>query len=307
MSFARIAGAVLLFITVALPAAAQPAVPGDPPQLPPRAAPTAQIQVSALPVMDTTPAFDAQNATKAYLAKVSDEARAKSSAYVQGGYLLRLADLVYVLAIAGLLLWLQISTRIRDWAEERTRSRAYQVMLYVAVTVPLMTAASLPLVFYEGYLREHAYGLSNQSLTAWLGDFGTQFLLTLAASLILLPLLYAIIRRARETWWLWGAGLAILFQVMVARQSLTWAGQAWRIDDRAGSGRSPARRSREHQAPSSSPGTAPSALPRRPVPTCNSRWCHPRCEVGPLRNRPSNSARRCIRRSADHRERCAFS
>lgn len=215
MSFARIAGAVLLFITVALPAAAQPAVPGDPPQLPPRAAPTAQIQVSALPVMDTTPAFDAQNATKAYLAKVSDEARAKSSAYVQGGYLLRLADLVYVLAIAGLLLWLQISTRIRDWAEERTRSRAYQVMLYVAVTVPLMTVASLPLVFYEGYLREHAYGLSNQSLTAWLGDFSTQFLLTLAASLILLPLLYAIIRRARETWWLWGAGLAVLFQIMV--------------------------------------------------------------------------------------------
>ncbi len=111
------------------------------------------------------------------------------------------------LAIAALLLWLQISTRIRDWAEERTRSRLYQVMLYALVYVPLVTVITLPLVFYEGYLREHAYGLSNQSLTAWLGDFGTQFLLTLVAGLVLLPVLYGIIRRTREDWWLWGAGL----------------------------------------------------------------------------------------------------
>ena len=215
MSFARIAGAALLFIAVALPLAAQPAVPGDPPPRGPRAAPTAEIQVSTLPVMDTTPAFDAEAATNAYLAKVGGEARAKSDAYFQGGTLLRLVDVVYALAIAALLLWLQISTRIRDWAEERTRSRSYQVMLYAAAYVPLVTIVSLPLVFYEGYLREHAYGLSNQSLTAWLGDFGTQFLLTLAASLVLLPLLYGVIRRTREDWWLWGAGLAIICQVLV--------------------------------------------------------------------------------------------
>lgn len=215
MSFARIAGAALLFFTVALPAAAQPAVPDDPPPRGPRAAPTTEIQVSSLPVMDTTPKFDAQAATKAYLAKVSGEARAKSDAYFQGGTLLKLVDVVYALTIAALLLWLQISTRIRDWAEERTRSRSYQVMLYAAVTVPLVTIASLPLIFYESYLREHAYGLSNQSLAAWLGDFGIQFLLTLAASLVLLPLLYGVIRRARESWWLWGAGMAIICQVLV--------------------------------------------------------------------------------------------
>lgn len=215
MSFARIAGAVLLFIAVALPVAAQPAVSGDPPPLGPRAAPTKQIEVGTLPVMDTTPSFDAQAATNAYLAKVGGQARAKSDAYFQGGTLLQLADLIYALAIAGLLLWLQVSTRIRDWAEERTRSRSYQVMLYVAATVPLVAIVTLPLVFYEGFLREHAYGLSTQSLMAWSADYGIQFLLTLVAGLILLPLLYGIIRRTREDWWLWGAALAILCQVVV--------------------------------------------------------------------------------------------
>jgi STE24 endopeptidase len=213
MSFARIAAAALLFMTFALPLAAQPAVESLP-QLPPRAAPTTDIQVGALPVMDTTPIFDPQAASKAYLAKISGEARASSNAYYEGGYALQLVNLIYALAIAGLLLWLQISTRIRDWAEERTHSRTYQVMLYVGVYLVLTTAAALPLALYEGYVREHAYGLSNQSIGAWLTEFGIQFAITLAIALLVLPVLYAVIRRARETWWLWGAGLAIALQVV---------------------------------------------------------------------------------------------
>ncbi len=214
MAFARITAAALLFIAVALPVAAQPAVESLP-QLPPRAAPTSDIQVGTLPVMDTTPTFDAQAATKAYLAKVSGEARAKSDAYYEGGYMLQLVDLIYALAIAGLLLWLQISTRIRDWVEERTHSRSYQVMLYAAAYVALTTVAALPLTLYEGYFREHGYGLSNQSLTSWLGDFGIQFAITLVTMVLFLPVLYAVMRRARETWWIWGAGLAIAFQILM--------------------------------------------------------------------------------------------
>ncbi|MEY4966360.1 MAG: hypothetical protein RL274_1943 [Pseudomonadota bacterium] len=212
MSFTRITAAALLFIAAALPVAAQPAAQ---PQLGPRAAPTTQIQVGNLPVMDTTPTFDPQAATSAYLAKVSGAARARSDSYFEGGYLLQLADLVYALAIAGLLLWLQISTRIRDWVEDRTHSRSYQVMLYAAIYVPLVTIAAFPLTIYENYLREHAYGLSNQTFTAWLADFGIQFALTLLTAVLLLPVLYAAIRRARESWWLWGAGLAIAFQILV--------------------------------------------------------------------------------------------
>jgi len=214
MSFARITAAALLFIAVALPVAAQPAVESLP-ELPPRAAPTSDIQVGTLPVMDTTPAFDAQAATTAYLAKVSGEARAQSDAYYEGGYVLQLVDLIYALAIAGLLLWLQISTRIRDWVEERTHSRSYQVMLYAAAYALLTTIAALPLALYEGYFREHAYGLSNQSLTSWLGDFGIQFAITLVTMVLFLPVLYAVMRRARETWWIWGAGLAIAFQILM--------------------------------------------------------------------------------------------
>jgi STE24 endopeptidase len=184
-------------------------------QLPPVAAPTVKVESSQLPVLDTTPQFDPASATDVYLARVSGAARARSDAYTDGNYGWALADFVYGLLVAGVLLWLKISARIRDWTQEKTRTRAYQVMLYGVIYVGLVTAASLPLSIYEGYVREHAYGLSNQTFLQWLGDFAKSFALTLIAAVAALPVFYAAIRRARESWWLWGAGLVVAFSILV--------------------------------------------------------------------------------------------
>jgi len=212
MSFARIFGAVVLLVGLCAPAMAQPT---EQPQLGPRAAPTARIQVGALPMMNTTPAFDEAAATNKYLARISGVARARSDAYFEGGYWLQLLDLLYALGVAAALLWSGVSVRIQDWAEGKSHSRTAQVMLYVTAYVPITIAATFPLTLYEGFFREHAYGLSNQSFWQWLGDFGTQFALTFAASVLLLPVLYRFIRRTGEMWWLWGAGLMIAFQILV--------------------------------------------------------------------------------------------
>lgn len=212
MSIVRITAVALLLATLAVGAAAQA---GDLPQTGPRAAPTRHVQVENLPVMDSTPDFDPAGATARYLARVTGAARARSDAYFVGGYGLQLVDLVYALAVAGLLLWTGTSARIQDWAESRTPRRGYQVMLYVAAYVPITVAATFPLSLYEGFFREHTYGLSTQNFWQWLGDFGIQFALTFVASILLLPILYIAIRRARELWWLWAAGLAIAFQILI--------------------------------------------------------------------------------------------
>src|SRR5262249_30381174 len=155
-------------------AMAQPAI-SDAPQLGPRAAPTARIQVNSLPMMDTTPAFDETAATNKYLTRIGGEARARSDAYFEGGYWLQLLDLLYALGVAAALLWSGVSVRIQDWAESKSHYRTAQVMLYVAAYVPIAIAATFPLTLYEGFFREHAYGLSNQSFWQWLADFGIQF------------------------------------------------------------------------------------------------------------------------------------
>ena len=205
--------AAFLLLLAPFPAGAQD-LPLDQ-QRPPRAAPTERIEVGQLAVLDTTPQFDPDTASEAYLARISGEAKARSDAYTNTGYGWGLVNFLYGLLIAGLLLWLQISARIRDWAEERTRSRALQVMLYGVIYITALTLASAPLSLYEGFIREHAYGLSNQTFLQWLGDGFKSFSLSLIAAMLLLPLLYAAIRRARESWWLWGAGIVIAFSVLV--------------------------------------------------------------------------------------------
>jgi STE24 endopeptidase len=199
----------LLALTVLCgPAPAQDALPG---QVGPRAAPVTKVEVQQLPVMDSTPAFDADKATAKYLSRISGMARARSNAYFEGGYWLQLADLGYALAVAAALLWLGLSTRLRDWAVACSRNRTFQILIYVGAYTVAMTAATFPLTVYEDFFREHAYGLSNQNFSQWFGDFAIAFGVSLIGSLIVVPIIYAAIRATHALWWIWGASIAILF------------------------------------------------------------------------------------------------
>lgn len=170
----------------------------------PHPAPTTHVQVSPLPA-PAAPTFDAKAATDRYLAKVAGPARAKSDAYFEGGYWLQLLDLTVSLVVAGFLLWSGLSAHISDWAQEKTRSKSLQVMLYGAVYVLGTALLTLPVAFYEGFLREHAYGFSTQTLPAWLGDFAIQIMVNLVSAMIALPILYAAVRAAGRACWIWGA------------------------------------------------------------------------------------------------------
>ena len=114
--------------------------------------------------------FDPDAATAAYLATMSPEARAKSDAYFEGGYWLILWDLVAGLVVAWLFLGTGLSARMRDWVERVTRFRWLQTALYSLQYIAIAVVVMLPWSAYEGYFREHQYGMSNQTLGAWLGD-----------------------------------------------------------------------------------------------------------------------------------------
>ena len=79
MFFARIAFLLLAILTA--PAMAQPSG-SDLPQLGPRAAPTAHVQVGSLPSMDSTPAFNSVQATDKYLSRISGAVREIGRAHV---------------------------------------------------------------------------------------------------------------------------------------------------------------------------------------------------------------------------------
>jgi STE24 endopeptidase len=174
-------------------------------------APAAASAPAAAPAAGRT--FDAEVATEAYIAQLSPEARAKSDRYFQGGYWLILWDFVVGLAVAWLLLGTRLSARIRDWAERVTRFRALQTALYAAVYIVATALITLPWDWYEDYYREHQYGMSNHTLGSWLGDQAKGLAIGIVLGTAALTAIYAVLRKAPRTWWLWASLVAVAFSM----------------------------------------------------------------------------------------------
>lgn len=207
-----LAAVAAAFLTAAAaPAAAAPVAAA------PAAAPAVAAQApAATPPPQSVDAahFDPNAATAAYLAQLSPEARARSDAYFEGGYWLLLWDFVTGIFVAWLFLGTRLSTGIRDWAERTTRLRWLQTALYSAVYILISSVVLLPWNAYEGYFREHQYGMSNQDLGAWFLDQAKGLAIGLLLGTLALVAIYAVLRKAPRTWWLWGALVAIAFAVL---------------------------------------------------------------------------------------------
>jgi len=168
------------------------------------------------PAVSAAAAFDADAATQAYMAELTPAQRANSDAYFEGGYWLTGWDLLVALGVAWLLLGTRLSARMRNLAERLTRWRWLQTAIYAIQYIVLTTVLTLPWALYEGYFREHQYGLSNLGLGGWLGEQAKGLAVGLIFGTLALVLIYAVIRRATRTWWLWGAGVAIVFVMFMA-------------------------------------------------------------------------------------------
>jgi STE24 endopeptidase len=159
--------------------------------------------------------FDPKAATEAYLATISGEAKAKSDAYFEGGYLLILYDALVSIGVALLLLFTRVAAGLRSLAEYLPW-RWLQTFVFFVLFIALTTALTFPYTMYVGFTREHEFGLSNQTYDEWFREYLIGGAVGLVLGGIFLTILYAIIRRAPNTWWIWGAGATAAFFAFAA-------------------------------------------------------------------------------------------
>ncbi len=162
------------------------------------------------------PAFDVNAAVEAYLAKMPPAQRARSNSYFEGGYWLLLWDLLATVVVMWLLLRFRWSARIRNLTERITRFKALQTVLYWTQFIAVVSVLIFPLTVYEGYFREHKYGLLNQTFGPWMRDQAVGFGVSLVLGAILIVPLFALVRRLGANWWIWGATLIIVFFAFVS-------------------------------------------------------------------------------------------
>ena len=82
---------------------------------------------------------------------------------------------------------------MRDLAERVTRLKFVHDIIYWIEYVVLTTVLTFPLAYYEGYVREHKYGLATQTFGPWFGDQFKTLLLNVVLGAIAVPILFAIV------------------------------------------------------------------------------------------------------------------
>jgi STE24 endopeptidase len=186
------------------------------------AAPAAQSIVRDLPpglqipaAAQPGPSFDVETATQAYLDLLSPQQRKSSDRYFEGGYWVQVWELLWSVGSCVLLLISGASRRMSQFSQRFSKARWISTPIYVALFVLAVFLLGLPLSIYTDFIREHQYGLSEQSFGGWMRDqlimLGPSVLLAAVA----LTCIYAAVRRAGAHWWIWATGISYVFLMFV--------------------------------------------------------------------------------------------
>jgi STE24 endopeptidase len=143
------------------------------------------------------------------------EPDARALAYYRSGNVLWWLGQAFGAAFPLLLLATGFSARMRDAAERIGRHWLLAAAVYAVFYRALDWLAARPLGFCGGYLRPHAYGLSNQSLGKWLQDSAIDLAVSALVGAVLAAGLYAWIRKAPRRWWLGAAACLVPFLLLV--------------------------------------------------------------------------------------------
>jgi len=138
----------------------------------------------------------------------------KAVSYYRSGILLWIVNVLWGLLIPALFLFTGFSARIRDWARRIGRWWFLTIGVYFAIFLIINFVIDLPLSYYQGFAREHAYGLSNQTLGKWFVDEIIGLLIGIVAGFLFLWIPFLLLKKSPRWWWLYTGLLAIPFLIL---------------------------------------------------------------------------------------------
>jgi STE24 endopeptidase len=123
------------------------------------------------------------------------------------------------LAVGGLyvLFWLLsgASTSLKLSLAQLTPNPWFMVAGFGAIFGGIYFILDLPLSFYQGYTLPHRFEMSTQTLKGWIVDEARGLLVGVILGGLMLEVVYAVLRRYPNTWWLIAGGLMLLFNVIL--------------------------------------------------------------------------------------------
>ena len=174
------------------------------------------IQAAVSGIAAAAPPFDAEAATRAYLATLNGAARARSDAYFEGGYWLPIWGALFSVIAYWIMLRFGWSAAWSTWSKKVVKWRWLQPALYSVPFGLIGGLMTLPWAIYTDFIREHQYGMSNQNAVEWTKELLIMTGVSVLLSAVVFTVIYAVIRNSPKRWWLWAAvASGALFSVMI--------------------------------------------------------------------------------------------
>jgi Zn-dependent protease with chaperone function len=142
--------------------------------------------------------------------------------YYRSGNILFVAGNLWDLLIPSLLLFAGVSALIRNGARRIGRKWFFEIGLYFIAFTVIIFLVDLPLSYYQGFVRQHAYGLSNQTFGKWARDEVTGLMVGVVVGVLFMWVPYLLLSKSPRRWWLYTGLLAIPFIVLVSLVQPVW-------------------------------------------------------------------------------------
>jgi Zn-dependent protease with chaperone function len=222
--------AVAIFVAVALaalcgaPAAAQPAASPSPASTAAGSSPPAATTTEAGPASEATAGL-----TEAPAPAVGDTGPVpvpspseKAMRYYRSGNVLWLVGTIWGFLVPLALLLSGASAKIRDVARRIGRNWFLTVAVYGILFAVVSFVIDLPLAYYGDFVRQHAYGLSDQTAAKWWSDAFKALALGCLGNAAFLWVPYLLLRKSPRRWWLYTGLLAIPLLVVLLIVTPIW-------------------------------------------------------------------------------------
>jgi Zn-dependent protease with chaperone function len=127
---------------------------------------------------------------------------------------LRIIDTVYSLIVLLALLYFGVAAKYRDIAEQGSKHRFVQALIFVPLLMLTLTALGLPLDAYQHSISRQ-YGLSVQGWGSWLGDVAKGGLVSIIFFTLIAWIITTLIRKSPRRWWLYSWMIVMVLVVFV--------------------------------------------------------------------------------------------
>jgi Zn-dependent protease with chaperone function len=146
----------------------------------------------------------------------------KALAYHRGGNILWIFSTLWSLAVLAAYLFTGFSARLRNLAQRIGRRWFFVVGIYIVLLTLISFVIDLPLSYYSGYVREHAYGLSNQTFGKWFGDSIKGLLVSCIAAFLFVWIPFLLLKKSPRRWWFYTGLVAVPILVLIILVTPIW-------------------------------------------------------------------------------------